>query len=157
MSGHKLEKSESGGKTIFKLSGSINEDSKFDEGDFVGLKEVILDLNEIIEINSCGVREWTKWISYAVHLTSLSYINCPKVIVNQINMVTGFLPKNATVDSLYVPYYCASSGNEKMILFSRGREFTDTELNPPSIIDDASGEEMEMDIYEEKYFRFLRP
>jgi hypothetical protein len=70
-------------------------------------------------------------------------------------MVAGFLPQGTTVTSFYVPYYADTSGNEKMVLFENGREFGAGGLKPPAEVKDDSGEVMEMDVIEAKYFKFL--
>jgi hypothetical protein len=86
----------------------------------------------------------------------LSVRRCPKIIVDQINMVAGFLPPAAIIESFFVPYYAESSGAEKMVLFVKDKEFKDGELHPPASVKDDAGEEMEMDVIEAKYFKFLK-
>ena len=72
-------------------------------------------------------------------------------------MVAGFLPDNGKVESFYVPYYCDATGAEKMVLFSEGKEFTGADVNPPEDVkDDDTGDEMELDVIEAKYFKFLQ-
>ena len=42
-----------------------------------------------------------------------------------------------------------------MILFTKGKEFSGSEIRPPeNILCEDSGEEMEMDVIEAKYFKF---
>jgi hypothetical protein len=81
--------------------------------------------------------------------------NCPKIVVDQINMVLGFLPAGTKVESFFVPYYSEASGNEKMILFVNGREFKDGKVSPPEGVNDEGGAPMEMDVIEAKYFKFV--
>ena len=152
----KVERKDEGGKPVLEISGQIDEDAVFANVDISSDKELTLDLENVSAINSCGIREWIKWIKTGPSDGTVVYKNCPKVIVDQINMVAGFLPENGRVESFYVPYYCDSNGNEKMVLFKSGVEFKDGELNPPEEVkDDDSGDEMEMDVIEAKYFKFL--
>ena len=151
------EKKVEGSKVVFQFNGHIDEDAQFTSLDFGGASEVKIDLEKVSAINSCGIREWIKWIRTAPGTSKITYANCPKIIVDQINMVAGFLPENATVESFYVPYYNEDSGNEKMVLFRNGVEFQGNEVKAPAEVkDDATGEPMEMDVIEAKYFKFLQ-
>lgn len=153
-----VENKKEGENLIMAFSGQIDEDADFSKIVFPGGDRIVLDLEKVGSINSCGIREWIKWIRTAPPTAKLVYRYCPKVIVDQINMVAGFLPENGSVDSFYVPYYCESSGAEKMVLFQKGKEFKDSgEVSPPSGIKcDESGEDMEIDVIEAKYFKFLK-
>tara|TARA_B100000749_G_scaffold280771_1_gene278574 strand:+ start:59662 stop:60135 length:474 start_codon:yes stop_codon:yes gene_type:complete len=138
------------------LKGHMDEDVKLDQVDFEEVKCLEIDFEAVASINSCGIREWIKWISELHGGLELIYKNCPKFIVDQINMIAGFLPDNGRVQSFYVPYYSEDSDREKMILFTEGKEYTSNSINAPETIQDESGEEMEIDVIESKYFRFLQ-
>ncbi|NJL25196.1 MAG: hypothetical protein HC902_08475 [Calothrix sp. SM1_5_4] len=144
-----------GSSLVLELKGPIDEDANFNPPDIGAHSSVVLDLNHVSAINSVGIREWIKWIKGFPGSVKLSVRHCPKIIVDQINMVAGFLPPGTTVQSFFVPYYSDSSGNEKMVLFENGREFKDGQVFPPAEVKDDSGELMEMDVIEAKYFKFL--
>lgn len=151
------DKKKDGSKVVFAFAGHIDEDAQFGGLDFEGASEIKIDLEKVSAINSCGIREWIKWIRTAPPGSQIVYANCPKVIVDQINMVSGFLPENGTVESFYVPYYNEDSGNEKMVLFRSGVEFQGNEVKAPGDVkDDETGDPMEMDVIEAKYFKFLQ-
>ncbi len=150
------KKNKNGGEIDVIFAGHIDEDAQFSDLDLGGSSKVIVDLENVSAINSCGIREWIKWIRTAPASATIIYRKCPKIIVDQINMVAGFLPDNGKVESFYVPYYSDVSGDEKMILFSEGKEFNGNEVNPPADIKDASGDVMEMDVIEAKYFKFIK-
>lgn len=150
-----ISKKPEGSSLVLTLDGTIDEDASFSPPDVGGFSSVILDLERITAINSVGIREWIKWIKSFPPASELSVRNCPKVIVDQINMVAGFLPKGTKVQSFYVPYYSDASGSEKMVLFEAGKEFREGSVFPPEEVKDESGELMEMDVIEAKYFKFL--
>jgi hypothetical protein len=136
------------------LSGVIDEDADFAPHSLAGASEVVVNCDGIKSINSCGIREWINWISTAKG--AVVYDRCPKIIVDQVNMVQGFLPLSGKVSSFYVPYYSEESNEEKVVLFREGQEFTaEGDLQPPSVTD-SKGSEMEMDVIEAKYFKFLK-
>lgn len=151
-----VDKKSEGGGLALHLKGSIDEDAVLANISFDNAQQIVLDLEKVTAINSCGIREWIKWLKGAPGGAKIIYRNCPKIIVDQINMVAGFLPDSAVVESFYVPYFNENSGTEKMILFRRGTEFKDGELNPPAAVKDDGGQEMEMDVIEAKYFKFLK-
>lgn len=151
-----VDKQQSGEEVVLSFKGHIDEDAQFSQVDVAGAKVVKIDLDSVEAINSCGIREWIKWIRTVPESSQIVYKKCPKIIVDQINMVDGFLPQNGKVESFYVPYYSDDSGNEKMVLFTEGKEFSGNEVNAPEAIKDEDGSEMEMDVIEAKYFKFLR-
>ncbi len=142
-------------KLNLEMSGSVDEDVDFQQYSLAGSAQIDIDLKGIQSINSCGIREWIKWISTGSS-SKITFSNCPKVIVDQINMVDGFLPTNATVHSFFVPYYNEESGSEKNILYRLGHEYKDGSLNPPADVKDDAGAVMEMDVIESKYFKFIK-
>ena len=143
--------------TVFKiyLLGVVDEEVDFGSYSLSGASSVEMHLDKIKGINSCGIREWIRWIGTA-GTADIKYSGCPKIIVDQINMVRGFLPDHAKVLSFYVPYYSNDSGAEKSVLYISGQHYTaEGELIPPAVKDD-DGNLMEMDIVESKYFKFLK-
>lgn len=149
-------KSENAGdKLVLHMAGTIDEDADFSKVAIAGSPQVELDLEQLKSINSCGIREWIKWIGQA-STAKIDLINCPKVIVDQINMVDGFLPANGKVQSFYVPYYNDEAGSEKNVLFRYGNEFSDQGVTPPAEVKDEDGNPMEVDVIEAKYFKFLQ-
>lgn len=150
--GKKME----GNVLVLEVKGNIDEDANFTPPDLGGATNVSLDLEGATAINSVGIREWIKWVKTMPASIQLSVRKCPKIIVDQINMVAGFLPTGTVIESFYVPYYADGSGNEKMVLFSNGKEFKGGEVFAPADVKDDGGEPMEMDVIEAKYFKFLK-
>lgn len=144
-----------GSEWKIKMAGTIDEDVDFGQYSLTGAPKIDLFLADVKSINSCGIREWIKWIGTA-GAAPVSYNECPKIIVDQINMVQGFLPSQGRVLSFFVPYYSEESGSEKSVLFSHGKDYSDSgEIKVPAVKDDE-GHEMEMDVVEAKYFKFLK-
>lgn len=142
-------------KLVVQMTGVIDEDVDFSQYNLSGSPAIEVELSGLRSINSCGIREWIKWMG-STEGSAVSLKNCPKVIVDQINMVDGFLPTGAKVESFFVPYYNDDTGSEKNILFRYGTEYTDGSVNPPEVVKDDLGNEMEMDVIESKYFKFLK-
>lgn len=142
-------------KLVVRMAGTIDEDVDFSQFNLAGSPAIDVELSGLKSINSCGIREWIKWMGTASG-AQISFSNCPKVIVDQINMVDGFLPATGKVNSFYVPYYNDDAGSEKNVLFRYGTEFTDSSVTPPASVKDEEGNDMEMDVIESKYFKFIK-
>lgn len=150
-----VKMNKAGDQLSIHMNGIIDEDVDFTQFNLSGNQKIQLDLSGIRSINSCGIREWIKWIGTASG-AAIVYDQCPKVIVDQINMVDGFLPSNAKVNSFFVPYYNDESGSEKNILFRYGTEYKEGSVQPPGEVKDDQGQAMEMDVIESKYFKFIK-
>lgn len=149
----RVDKSADGAKV--SVSGVIDEDVDFAAHPLSGFQRVDINVRSVKSINSCGIREWIKWLSSAGS-AAVTYHECPKMIVDQINMVQGFLPTNGKVASFFVPYFSEQAGTEKNVLFTYGKEFTESGVTPPAGVKDDGGNAMEMDVVEAKYFKFLK-
>lgn len=135
--------------------GTIDEDVDFTPHTLAGATSVDLYLGALKSINSCGIRDWIKWMSTAGS-AKIRFFECPKIIVDQINMVQGFLPAQGSVVSFFVPFYSDEAGTEKNVLFTHGAEFNDQGIAKIPEVKDESGNVMEMDVVEAKYFKFLK-
>lgn len=155
MSKFELKLQPAGDELKVNISGIIDEDVDFSVYKISDSKKIEFDFKNVRSINSCGIREWIKWLAQA-KTAQLNFVNCPKIIIDQINMVDGFLPSNAKVLSFFVPYYNDENGTEKNILFRYGQEFSEGSVSIPEKVTDDSGAEMEMDVIESKYFKFIK-
>lgn len=139
--------------TQIHLSGMIDERANFKMYGLDGMNKIQLYLSDLKGFNSFGVREWIKWIGKA-NSSEISLYECPKSLIDQMNMVLGFLPSKSRIMSFYVPY-SNDSGAEKNVLFTFGVEYNEKGiLNFPKVVDE-DGKPMEMDIVDSKYFKFL--
>src|ERR1700722_8163151 len=137
-----IAKQPEGARLLVKIAGGVDEDANFQPVDTGAFTSVVLDLSDVTAINSVGIREWIKWVKAMPTTVKLSVRRCPKIIVDQINMVSGFLPPAAVIESFFVPYYADATGSEKMVLFEKDKQYKDGELTPPEEVKDDSGELM---------------
>lgn len=138
---------------MVELIGTIDEDADFKE--LIGLeqKKISFDFNQIAMINSCGIREWINFIEKIPSSCSITYNNCPQIIIEQINMVHGFFKQGATIKSFYAPYFCENCNKEAKIHLN-----TDQVKNrkAPKVDCPYCGEKnIEFDAIEAQYLSFL--
>jgi ABC-type transporter Mla MlaB component len=141
------------GGNLFKMSGEINEDLIVDE--LVDFKAEIIkvDFQNVKMINSCGVREWIKLVEALANQGSkVEYHNCPQIVIQQVNMVTGFIPDAGQVVTFYAPYFCDECEHEEKLLL------TSTELEgrqAPEHKCGNCGATSEIDAMEDVYLNFI--
>ncbi|HRO66747.1 MAG TPA: hypothetical protein PL182_04190, partial [Pseudobdellovibrionaceae bacterium] len=60
-----IKTEKNGDKLNLTLVGTIDEDIDFNQHPLAGAKEIDLNLAGVKSINSCGIREWIKWMGGA--------------------------------------------------------------------------------------------
>lgn len=143
---------------VVRLIGPISETSDLSTVRLPPHMPVELDLAGVTSINSVGIRIFRDWATKVSNATfHISY--APKVIIDQLNMITGMLPKQARVISFYVPYFSEESGEERNVLYLTGEHYRlvngDVSVDD-LVVKDSKGGLMEMDAMPERYFRFLK-
>ena len=139
---------------LVTITGRIDENFSLSRLKLSDVGEITFDLNGLNFINSMGIRDWIKLIQGLAHV-KLKFVLCPKVFIDQLNMVQGFVHNNSQVMSFYVPYFSEEDSTERNLLFTRGIEFDDSWVKPPLQVLSESGKEMKIDVIEKKYFKFI--
>jgi len=156
--GLKVHLTTDGPDVTIAFEGVLDETSQLPElSDHV--KGVLrLDLENLTLINSMGIHKWITWMRQLTNLQGgMILLNCRPVVINQINILRGFLPDYARVDSFFVPYSCENCGFEEKLLLTRGVDYDDqsqvkyvTEKTCPA----CSGV-LDLDIMHQRYFNFI--
>lgn len=145
------------------LEGPISEKASLFDINLQTFKEIKLNLSKVTFINSIGVKNWILWTCRIPQDAKLYLDECPFVIVNQINIVHGFTPKNAVVTSFLAPFLCDSCSHEQTIKLSQNVHYvyasdqSDSSLKIPENLKCAKcGGTMEPDFILEKTFGFIK-
>jgi anti-anti-sigma regulatory factor len=148
----KFEKEEYDDHVIFNVSGQIDEDAGLENIQITGVKKIVFNLNDVSMINSCGIRDWVEFQKSIDDDIQIIYRNCPQVIIEQLNIINGFIKKNGLIESFYAPYYDEKADKEFKIL-----------ITPDEVIDgkapvkkNKNGEILDFDEIELQYFNFLK-
>lgn len=136
------------------FEGPINESFGLSDLKISRDKGVRIDFEKVKSINSIGIRFWIKWI-HSNPGVAFHFKNCPVCIVNQINNVSEFMPSGTTIESFFVPYYSDFTGEEIHELYVENRDYQRGQVVKIKEITDSAGNPMEVDIYAQKYFKFL--
>ncbi len=147
-----------GSDVTIAFEGILDETSRLPELSEPVKGELRLDLEKLTLINSMGIHKWITWMRHRTNMQgSMVLVNCRPVVINQINILRGFLPDYARVDSFFVPYSCENCGFDEKLLLKRGVEYDDqrqvqfaTEKACPSC-----GGVLGLDIMHDRYFKFM--
>ncbi len=96
---------------LVSVSGMIDE--RFPGfGDLSGMKSVVIDLGGVTFMSSFGVRQWLRSMAAVPSgVANLYLLNCPPVIVDQLNMILNFGGRSKLL-SLSAPFMCSKCGAE---------------------------------------------
>ncbi len=144
--------------TTLLLKGSLNEYSSALDGVEVNPSfDLHIDVKDLVAMNSLGIRNFHNWI-HRVQCERLRFFYCPRIFINQLNLVEGFLPAKAEIESFFVPYYSERTGEDASVLFTKYLEYKKVNgkltLSIPEM-QDSEGNKMELDVFQGQYFRFL--
>lgn len=153
----RVDKKQENNALVISFTGALDEDVILAADLAENASDIKFDLKGITSVNSCGVREWIRWMVAVPPNVSLEFYNTPKAIVDQMNMVASFQPARATVHSFFVPYFCDSCESQKNVLLTAGKEFSGPTVTLPAVSCEKCQSAMEPDIVESSYFKFLKP
>src|SRR4051794_22391489 len=85
--------------------------------------DIHMDLAGLTAINSTGIRIFKNWV-YTLPCKTILVYNCPKVFVDQLNMIAGFLPAHSKIESFFVPFFDEDTDEEMNVLMKRGEAYS---------------------------------
>jgi len=100
---------------IISFRGYLDETAQLPSYEsLANLKSLVFNFDGSRIINSSGIKMWVQLMSQLALLKDLKIVfqNCHPLILDQINLIEGFLPKNAEVESLYVMLFCEKCEKE---------------------------------------------
>lgn len=136
------------------IHGSINETFLQKTVRLAPGKKIIINFDKVASINSLGIRYWIQWLRTYTG-SSFVFQNCPQCIIDQINAVADFMPQRCVVESFYVPYFSEATGEERKVLYKINEDYKPGLVPKIKTEMDSEGKEMLLDIYPQKYFRFI--
>jgi len=139
---------------LVTMQGVVDENADLTPLLQLGTRPIKVHLRGVRRINSFGVRAWMDAIRRVPITTNLAFVHCPPPVVDQCNMVQGFLG-HGTLESFYAPMTCAECDEQIDQLF-------ETEVcranggKLPVTPCPRCGRPMEVDDLEEQYLLFVR-
>lgn len=138
---------------VYTFDGDVDENFRQEQVPRIQKKKIILELANIKNFNSCGIREWIFFIRDISALGSLVFKECSVSMVDQINLVPDSLG-GGKINSLYAPYYCDCQGEVNRLIDYDGLCKLMETKTAPVFECEKCGKELEFDALEESYFLF---
>jgi len=152
-----------GSLQILFLNGDVDENADFSKISLNPGGALAIDLKGIRHLNSLGLRNWLFWSKTLKYPDGLVLRNCPNAVMNQINILSGFLPMHAIVESLEVPFWCESCGHRFSYMAQRSKDYMEATTDEAAKVlmsfhqkCPACSAEADADILPQKHFRFLK-
>jgi hypothetical protein len=144
-----------GGKTHYRVSGTIDEHADLDElQPQPDDTDIEVDLGEVHRFNSYGVRAWLHAMRRIHAGVRMTFVHCPSLVIDQLNMVDGLMGQ-ARVESFYVPRSCSRCDvRDSQLLEVSACHAAGGALAPMPC--PRCGRAMDLDDIEEKYEFLLR-
>ncbi len=144
-----------GDSALVRINGLIDE--RFPGfGDLSGVRTAVIDLGGVSFMTSFGVRQWLlSMAAVPPEVANLYLLNCPSIIVDQLNMIFNFGGRSKVV-SLTAPFMCTSCSAESkqtIDVLSEGAALTQGKLAPRNCT--RCGSALELDEIVESYFACL--
>ncbi len=139
---------------VFYISGQIDKSFRETASVIPTVGEVRVNLKNLVSISSGGIREWVV-LMHRLSAAQIYLYECSKIFIDQLNMVKNFVPSNGKIISFYVPFFSEATKSEKSILLQVDKHFHGGRRLPLEKVLDDQGNEMEIDIIEAKYFKFI--
>lgn len=152
-----------------RMSGSANEDMDLPDARQLNLEkisEMRVDFEGVTFINSTATANWIKLMRDILKIKpsiKFEFVNCPSIIIDQLNWVADFLPKGGKVSSFYLPIFCSQCDRSFEVLFTpdqvRNREESELIDNVQSV--DCKDfpyckKKLSVDVVLERHFKFLK-
>ena len=149
-----LEVAERGGVDHVTITGIIDENADLAPLGELGTRAIEVSMRGVRRINSFGVRAWIDVVRRIPQSARLEFVHCPPPVVDQCNMVAGFLGHGALV-SFYAPMVCPECDEQIDQLFQTAA-CRDNGGKLPATPCPRCGRPMEVDDLEEQYLLFVR-
>ena len=143
-----------GDHDVVTIAGVIDETSDLAPLARLGERAIVVDLRGVRRINSYGVRVWLDAIRALPRTAPLTFVHAPPPVVDQCNMVAGFLGHGA-LESFYAPMTCRECDESVDRLFDVAACRAAAGKLPDSPCPRCK-RPMEIDDLEEQYLSFVR-
>lgn len=142
------------GVTQVTIAGIIDEGADLSPLSNLEARAIEVSMRGVRRINSFGVRAWMDAVRRLPQSTRLHFVQCPPPVVDQCNMVAGFLG-HGTLVSFYAPMVCTECDEQIDQLFLTAACRDNGGKLPPTPCP-RCGRPMEVDDLEEQYLLFVR-
>ncbi|HVV83615.1 MAG TPA: hypothetical protein VHE35_11105 [Kofleriaceae bacterium] len=139
---------------VVTLAGVIDEAADLRPLSALGRRPIEIDLRGVQRINSSGVRTWIDFVRAVPREVPLRFVRCPPAIIDQCNMVNGFLG-HGRLESFYAPLACRECDEQVEQLYTTAEVRAGRGKLPPTPCPRCR-RPMAIDDLEDQYLSFVR-
>jgi hypothetical protein len=151
-------------KTVkMAFQGALCHEDAFPKLDLKNIEVIEINLEEVASINSSGIRNWLKWVGDLCNEVELNFFNVPKSMMDQVNMIPNFLPKNAKIKSFVMNYNCDNCDSHERKIYTqeqhvcKNEKTGQIEVRIPEVYPcKFCGGQLQLEMFKAKFFRFLK-
>ena len=122
------------------------------------ISKVYLDMGQVSEINSCGVRSWILFLEKLQSTKACEFSVANEIFMDQVNIVHNVLGRpKLRIKAFEAPYFCEKC-NKRTIRIVRPSDITRNdsgEFSAPEARCESCSKIMEFDAIPVEYFFFL--
>jgi anti-anti-sigma regulatory factor len=100
-----------------ELNENIDEHSSFEGINVEKYKKVVVDFNNVHLMNSCGIREWVKFVIRLNKSQLLVFKNCPYIIIDTLSTIPAFTTEQTYIKSVLLDWECHNTKSHKITTF----------------------------------------
>lgn len=119
-----------GERLLVEFLGPLDGEHELPSITEIGLKEVILTLENVTHLNSRGIRTLMNWfqeLNQSYPMLRLYLDRVPILMAKQIMSIGGLIPDTSRILSLQIPFYCESCDQEDLVWAATDAEVTTAE------------------------------
>ena len=157
-----LNADDSSDDVVIRFGKRLDESDRFPSLKVRLSQQVIFDCENLVMVSSAAIQNWILWMRSLDPRTQFVFKNCHRKVIEMINAVHGFWPKEAKVESFYLPFTCDKCEHEEEVLLVRGRDFIESMDGKPArflatktLNCGKCRETMEVAVLEDMYLQFL--
>lgn len=139
---------------VVALAGVLDEAADLAPLRALAAPTIELDLRGVQRVNSSGVRAWIDFVRAVPATVTLRFVRCPPAIIDQCNMVLGFLG-HGRLESFYAPLICRECDEQVEQLFTTAAVKAGCGTLPPTPCPRCR-RPMAIDDLEDQYLLFVR-
>jgi len=148
-----IEITQSDLEVVYRFKGDVDENFRHQDVPRLKCPSIVLELAEVNNFNSCGIREWIYLMRDIGALGNLKFRRCSVSMIDQINMVPDSLG-GGQIESFFAPYYCPTDGETNQLINVKEHSNSLTNREAPNCNCPKCGTKLDFDALEESYFLF---
>jgi hypothetical protein len=153
---------EKGDEKILVLPQTLDESFDFPKEEPKLRHIVVLECKAVRHVSSAWAAKFVNWHRKLHPKQQYAFRNCPRKMIDLMNFVVGFLPKDVVIESFEAPYECTNCGHEQSETMARGKDYVEAQPGcapllriPFELNCDKCPGMMEFSVLENIYLRFL--